>query len=161
MEAFNRKRAVLHAQVFDGSHTGDQIRIKFEKMFNQWAIKKDRMHLVLHDKGINMVKALTDASLPHFGCFAYTLQLVVHDGVLSQRAVIDILSSCRKIVGHFRHSSLAYSRLRVIQQNLGLSQHRLVPDEPLRWNSSLYMLQRILQQKMSLAPYATEHSIVQ
>ena len=108
-----------------------------------------------------MVKALTDASLPHFGCFAYTLQLVVHDGVLSQRAVIDILSSCRKIVGHFRHSCLAYSRLRVIHQNLGLPQHRLVQDEPTRWNSSLYMLQKILEQKMSLAAYATEHSIVQ
>ena len=87
-EAFDRKHAVLHAQAFDGSHTGDEIRIKFEEMFNQWAIKKDRIHLVLRDNGTNMVKALTDASLPHFGCFAHTLQLVVHDGVLSQRAVI-------------------------------------------------------------------------
>ena len=73
----------------------------------------------------------------------------------------DILSSCRKIVGHFRHSCLAYSRLRVIQQILGLPQHHLVEDELTRWNSSLYMLQRILEQKMSLAAYATEHSIVQ
>lgn len=108
-----------------------------------------------------MVKALTDASLPHYGCFAHTLQLVVNDGVLSQRAVIDILSSCRKIVGHFRHSCLAYSRLRVIQENLGLPQHRLIQDEPTRWNSSLYMLQRILEQKMALAAYATEHMIIQ
>ena len=115
MEAFDRKRAVLHAQAFDGSHTGDQIRKKFEEKFKQWAIKEDQTHLVLRDNGANIVKALTDASLPHFGCFAHTLQLVVHDGVLSQRAVIDILSSCRKIVGHFRHSCLAYSRLRVIQ----------------------------------------------
>ena len=43
MEAFDRKHAVLHAQVFDGSHTGDQIRIKFEEMFNEWAIKEDRI----------------------------------------------------------------------------------------------------------------------
>lgn len=139
-EAFDRKRAILHVQPFDGSHTGDQIRMKFEEMFNTWKIKEDQIHLVLRDNGSNMVKALTDASLPHYGCFAHTLQLVVHDGVLSQRAVIDILSSCRKIVGHFRHSCLAYSRLRVIQENLGLPQHRLIQDEPTRWNSSLYML---------------------
>ena len=160
-ETFDRKRAILHVQPFDGSHTGDQIRMKFEEMFNTWKIKEDQIHLVLCDNGSNMVKALTDASLPHYGCFAHTLQLVVNDGVLSQRAVIDILSSCRKIVGHFRHSCLAYSRLRVIQENLGLPQHRLIQDEPTRWNSSLYMLQRILEQKMAFAAYATEHMIIQ
>ena len=108
----------------------------------------------------NIVKALTDASLPHYGCFAHTLQLVVHDGVLSQRAVINILSPCRKI-GHFRQLCLAHSRLRVIQENLGLPQHYLIQDEPTRWNSSLYMLQWILEQKMALAAYATEHVIIQ
>ena len=148
-------------QPFDGSHTGDQIRMKFEEMFNTWKIKEDQIHLVLRDNGSNMVKALTDASLPHYGCFAHTLQLVVHDGVLSHIAVIDILSSCRKIVGHFRYSCLAYSRLRVIQENLGLPQHRLMQDEPTRWNSSPYMLQRILEQKMALTAYATEHTIIQ
>ena len=34
-EAFDRKRTVLHTQAFDGSHTGDQIHIKFEEIFNQ------------------------------------------------------------------------------------------------------------------------------
>lgn len=160
-EEFERKRAVLHAQAFDGSHTGDQIRLKFDEMFKQWKIQEDRIHLVVRDNGSNMVKALTDASLPHFGCFAHTLQLVVHDGVLSQRAVIDVLSLCRKIVGHFRHSCLAYSRLRVIQETLGLPQHQLIQDEPTRWNSSLCMLQRLFEQKMAIAAYATEHSIVQ
>ena len=72
---------------------------------------------------------------------------MVHDGVLSQRAFIDILARCRKIVGHFRHSCLAYSRVRKIQENLG--------------NLSLYMLLRLQEQKMALAPYASEYSIDQ
>jgi len=67
-----------------------------------------------------MVIAMKDADL---GCFALTLQLVVHDSVLSQRTVIDILAICRSIVGHFKHSTLAYSKLCEIQQNLGLPQH--------------------------------------
>ena len=71
-EAFDRKRAILHVQPFDGSHTGDQICMKFEEMFNTWKIKEDQIHLVLRDNGSNMVKALTDASLPHYGCFAHT-----------------------------------------------------------------------------------------
>ena len=117
--------------------------------------------MVLRDNGANMVKALNDAGLPHYGCFAHTLQLVINDGVLSQRAVNDLLASCRRIVGHFSHSCLAYSCLREIQQNLGLPQHRLIQDEPTRWNTSLYMMQRILEQKMALAVYATEKSIIQ
>ena len=40
-----------------------------------------------------MVRAMKDARLPDLGCFAHTLQLVVHDEVLSQRAVIDILAT--------------------------------------------------------------------
>ena len=71
------------------------------------------------------------------------------------------MARCRKIVGHFQHSCLAYSRLRKIQENLGLPGHRLVQDEPTRWNSSLYMLLRLQEQKMALAAYASEYSIDQ
>ena len=84
------------------------------------------MHLVLQDNAANMAKAMRDASLTSLGCFAHTLQLVVHDGVLSQRVVMDTLVVWRKIVGHFKHS--AYSGLNTIQQNLGLPQYRLQQD---------------------------------
>ena len=77
---------------------------------------------------------MKEASLPDLGCFAHTLQLIVHDGVLSQRAVTDLLSTCRCIVGHFKRSPLACSRL---------NQHHLQQDKPTRWNSSLFMLQKI------------------
>ena len=142
--------------------TGNHIREKLTEMFDQWGIHdEDRIHLILRDNVTNIVKALTDASLPQFGCFAHTLQLVVHNGILSQKAVLNLLSASRKIVGHFNHSCKAYSCLRVIQQNLGLPQHRLIQDEPTRWNSSLYMLQRIIEQKVALVAYGTEYSVVQ
>ena len=53
-----------------------------------------------------MVKVMEEASLPSFGCFVQSLQLVVHDGLLSQRAVKDLLAMCRSKVGHFKHSSV-------------------------------------------------------
>lgn len=55
------------------------------------------MHLVLRENAASMEKAMRDASLPSFGCFAHSLQLVVEEGVTSQRAVIDILSICRTL----------------------------------------------------------------
>ena len=108
-----------------------------------------------------MVKAIKDVSLPDLGCFVHTLQLIVNDVVLSQRAIIDTLAVSHQIAGHFRHLSLAYCRLKEIQQNLGLAQHRLKQDEPTRWNSTLYMRQTIKEQKMALAVYATEYAIPQ
>ena len=143
------------------SHTGEYMAGKYLEMLAEWEIKHDQVHLVLRDNAANMAKAMRDASLPSLGCFAHTLQLVVHDGVLSQRVVMDTFAVCRKIAGHFKHSSTAYSRLNTIQQNLGLPQHRLQQDVSTRWNSTLYMLQVVAEQKMALAAYATEYSIPQ
>ena len=114
----------------------------------------------MHDNASNMMKASREAKLPSMGCFAHTLQLVVNEGVLSQRAVIDILAISRKIVGHFKHSTLGYHRLNEIQDKLSMDKHRLVQDEPTRWNSTLYMLQSIYTQKMALAAYATEYDSI-
>ena len=49
------------------------IREKLTEMFDQWGIHEDCIHLILRDNGTNIVKALTDASLPQFECFAHTL----------------------------------------------------------------------------------------
>ena len=160
-DTFQRTNVMLNASRIDGSHTGAYIAQKIKEILESWFISTYRVHVILRDNGSNMVRAMKDASLPDLGCFAHTLQLVVHDGVLSQRAVIDIIAICRKVVGHFKHSSLAYSRLREIQKKLSLPQHRLKQDEPTRWNSTLYMLQSITEQKMALAAYSSEYDIAQ
>ena len=54
----------------------------------------------------------------------------IHDDVLSQRVVDEILKIGRKIVGHFKRASLACFRLKEIQSNLGLPVHHLLQDEP-------------------------------
>ena len=50
--------------------------------------------------------------------FAHSLQLVVNDGVISQRVVIDVLAVARSIVGHFKCSTLAYHLLDEICEHL-------------------------------------------
>ena len=49
--------------------------------------------------------------------------LVIHDGIFSQSAAIDTLAVCRLIVGHFKHSLLAYDHLKTIQERLQLTKH--------------------------------------
>ena len=81
---------------------------KLEDMLKNWGISKTRVHLIIHDNASNIKKVSQEARLPSLGCFAHTLQLIVNEGVLSQHAVIDILTISRKIVGHFKHSTLAF-----------------------------------------------------
>ena len=84
-----------------------------------------------------------------------------HDGLLSQRVIVDLLAVCRSIVGHFKHSSVAYHKLAAIQEKLRLPKHTLKQDVSTRWNSSLYMIKSILEQKMALAAYAAENDVQQ
>ena len=110
-DEFKRMSAVLHAQKIEGSHTGAAICQALESMLENWKISKSRIHMVVADNASNMKKALREGNFEAQGCFAHTLQLVVSDGVLSQRAVIDTLAVCRSIVGHFKHSTIAYYKL--------------------------------------------------
>lgn len=156
-KSFERKSAVLHAQPVNESHTGENLCHRFEEMLKKWNINNSSIHLMIRDNAANMVKAMKDGNYQSIGCFTHTLQLIVHDGVLSQRVVIDTVATCRRIVGHFKRSPLAYTHLKEIQEKLKIPVHRLKQDEPTRWNSTLYMLQVIVEQKVAIAAYATEY----
>lgn len=126
-------------------------------MLEDWKISKDRVALVLRDSGANIVKGMRLAELPDLSCTAHTLQLVVNDSLSSQRAVTDVIAILKKCATHFHHSILAKQRLRDIQRELGLPEHNIIQAVPTRWNSTLHMLQRILEQKRALTIYCGEH----
>lgn len=157
--SFKLMTAVLHAREFRGSHTAEHVRQEIEEMIEGWKIEKQRVHVVLRDNASNMRKAMDEMGVRSLGCIAHTLHLIVHEGLLSQRSVCDTLTIARKIVGHFKHSPLAYSRLEDIQVELKMPRKRLLQDVQVRWNSTLYMLQSLLDQKRPLSLYASEHNL--
>jgi len=156
---FDLKRAVLHAHQFRGSHTAEHVKQAIEEMLNTWGIDKQQVHVILRDNARNMKKAMDYMGVPSVGCIAHTLQLVVHEGLLSQRSVTDTLANARKIVGHFKHSPQAYARLEDIQIDLKMPVKRLQQDVQVRWNSTHYMLQSLLEQKRALSVYAADHNL--
>ena len=93
---------------------------------DKWQIST-KLHLVLRDNGHNLVAGLGEAGISNFGCLAHTLQLVVKDGVLARRSVEDLLSWCRKIVGHFKHSDVAWRALASILVFLYAGQYKTKP----------------------------------
>ena len=80
----------------------------------------------------------------------------MHDGLLSQRGVSDIISIGKKLVGHFKHSSSASGRFKELQAELGLPDHQLLQDVSTRWNSTFYMLRRLCEQRRALNLYCSE-----
>lgn len=103
-----------------------------------------------------MRKAMSEAGVPSVGCFAHTLQLCIHDSLLSQQSVSDLIALSRKTVGHFKHSSSAQSRLSALQQELGLPNHHLIQDVSTRWNSTYLMFDRLTEQKRAINIYVSE-----
>ena len=152
---------MLHAQELPEKHMEEYIAVTVIKILEEWKIALSQVHVIIRDNGTNMVKAMTEANLPSFGCFAHSLQLIVNNGLLSQHVVKDLLGICRSIVGYFKHSSVVYHKLAQIQDNLNLLKHKLKQDVSTRWNSTLYMVESILEQKMALAAYAVENNIAQ
>lgn len=156
---FERHNVVLHCQEFTGSHSAEALVKAYRGMFQAWGIQSERIHAILTDNAKNMQKAMRDADLPGLSCMAHTLQLAVHEGILSQRSISDITASGRRIVGHFKHSPLAYGRLEDCQKQLGQPVKKLHQDVSTRWNSTFYMLQSLVEQKLALASYAAEYEL--
>lgn len=93
---------------------------------------------------------LRDAGIPNIPCLVHTLQLVVKDGCLAQPAVVDLTAKAHKLVGHYKHSNITLQSFLKIQEQLGLSPKRLIQDEPMRWNTTFYMLQRLIELKVAI-----------
>ena len=154
---FALKSVVLHSSEFPGKHSGETIARKMEDMLETWNIDKAKVHVVLRDNASNMKKAMEVMEVASLGCFAHSLNLVVNEGLLSQRSVKDALAIARDIIRHFKKSPAATSRLAAIQTDLNMPHKRLQQDVKTRWNSTFYMIESILEQKRAISAYVADH----
>lgn len=72
---------------------------------------------------------------------------VLNSGCLTLPATKKMLHIARGIVTHFKHSVTSMKLLHNAQKSLGAKEKSLIQDEPTRWDSTYYMLQRLLEQK--------------
>ncbi len=154
---FQLQNILLHSQEFRGSQTAAAISDAFANMFDTWHIDQSKVHVIVSDNARNMTKAIEDNQLKGIRCMAHTIHLVVN--VLSQCSVKDVLAIGRRIVGHFKHSQLAYSRLQSMQDQFGTPIKRFQQDVSTRWDSTFYMLQSLFAQKRVLAAYSADHEL--
>ena len=116
----------------------------------EWGIL-NKVAAIVTDNGANMVKAVRDfLFLEHHPCAAHTLNLCVSDALKKVVVLRETIEKSRKIVGFFKHSVVAADNLEKYQLSLGSSVLKPKQDVATRWNSQFYMLQRLLEIRISL-----------
>nr|CAH7735396.1 unnamed protein product [Callosobruchus chinensis] len=158
---FQRKNIVLKAEVLEERHSGDYISEVFQSMLKEWGIQKQNMHCMVRDGGSNMKRACSLSGIHNVDCTAHQLHLVVKEATKNVDTISVLLGKCRKIAGHFNHSTMEKQELEKIQVKLNQKVLNVLQDSSTRWNSSYHMLERLDCIKDSLSLYASNNKIEQ
>lgn len=145
IENWQMREFVLETHVFHGQHTADNISLELRQITEEWGIT-EKVVAVVTDNAANMVAAVHKAGWRHHPCFAHTLNLVVKDSLKNVPEMVKVLEKCSAIVSFFHHSSKATEKLRDIQKQLEIAEHKLIQSVETRWNSVFYMLERLYEQ---------------
>ncbi len=131
------------------SHTGKNIADRLTAAVEDWGIVDSQISAIVHDNAANANLGASLTGWQHFGCVAHTLQLCINSA-LDVPALQRVLSACRKLVGHFKHSVLGMAALKDKQTQLGIPVHHLMQDVATRWNSTYFMIERLCEQRVAI-----------
>ena len=131
---------VLATRVVHDRHTGTNIAREVNKIFSEF--KLDKPLAIVTDNAANMGIAARELGIHHVHCYSHTLQLAIEEG-LKITQISKTLGSARKLVSHFSHSVLATNSL--LEKQTTLPKLKLIQDVATCWNSSFYMMDRLLK----------------
>lgn len=111
-------------------HYADACAEQFLALAKQWNIE-GKVTTLGTDSARNMVAAAHQLPFQHMPCVAHMLQRAITVS-LENSGFDTVLSKCRKIVGHFKHSPAGTDELHQQQAALGQATEPLVEDIPTR-----------------------------
>ncbi|KAJ8342953.1 hypothetical protein SKAU_G00328810 [Synaphobranchus kaupii] len=129
-------------------HFADACARQFIQVSDEWKIT-DKVTTIGTDSARNMIAAARILPFDYLPCIAHMIQRLITVS-LSNSGFDGALAKCRKIVGHFKHSPANAAELKAQQASHGQDEEPLIQDVPTRWNSTLAMITRILQNKEPL-----------
>ena len=99
-----------------------------------------------------------ERSWESLSCSAHTLQLYLKTG-FDIPAISRLLACARKLVGHFHHSVVATEALKQKQTEMNVVGKKLVRDCVTRWNSSYFMLDRLVKLRWPVTAVLSDETV--
>ncbi|XP_051815909.1 E3 SUMO-protein ligase ZBED1-like [Acanthochromis polyacanthus] len=138
-------------------HYAEACAQHFEDIAQDWGIE-NKVTTLGTDSARNMVAAVRQLPYEHLPCTAHAIQRSICVS-LSDSGIDAVLAKCRKLVGHFKHSPSNTRELNAQQVAHHQKEEPLIQDVPTRWNSTLAMIQRVLQNREPIgATLREQHS---
>uniref|UniRef100_A0A674MCS2 BED-type domain-containing protein n=1 Tax=Takifugu rubripes TaxID=31033 RepID=A0A674MCS2_TAKRU len=134
--------ATIHVAV---QHIADNIAELLTKITDEWGTT-NKIHAVV----TSGATAVRKTCWKHIPCFSHTLNLIVKDSIKACTSLESSLDKCSAIVRFFHHSTRATDKLKEVQNQLNLPQHKLIQAVDTRWNSVLYMIDRLYEQQEAI-----------
>lgn len=135
------KSVLLSCFLSTERHTSENLANDLRDVLEEWNVI-EKVVAIVSDNAANIVNAVTLMRIKHIPCFAHSLNLGVQTGL---RAIDDLHSKTKTIVAHFKRSTVAANKLAATQKQKSVPVLKLKQSMPTRWNSSLFMFQRILE----------------
>ena len=137
---------VLMTRAMPETHTRMNLAEKLKDCIFEFDLN-DKIITMVHDNARNMECAgeLCE-EWSDLGCFGHALQLCVKPA-LELLSVTKVVAKCRKLVGHFKHSTTLTAEKKARQKFLTVPEHELIQDVPTRWNATHLMLDRLNEQR--------------
>ena len=141
-ETWELKNFVLKAEHFEERHTAINIAACIQSAMELFEISEN-VFTTVHDNAANMNLAmeLADQFPFHLQCAGHTLQLAIDDALDKVRPVRELIVRTKKLVAHFRHSTVSSDALKREQVSRGIARIRLKQCVATRWNSTYEMLE--------------------
>ena len=152
---------VLATRAFPERHTAIEIASKLKEVADEFNVRH-KVTTVVHDQAANMelccYMLMEEEGWISLKCTAHCLQLCLQSG-FNIPVFSRLLAATRKIVGHFHHSVVATEELKRRCRQMELAEKKLVRDCATRWNSSFYMLERLLHLRWPVAAVLSDDNI--
>ena len=156
---WNMKARVLTTSLMTERHTAVNIADRLSATIKEWDLQA---FCTVHDNASNMNLALEmcELSPKDLGCTGHSLQLAIKAGLVLPE-ITKSVDAARRIVSHFRHSSVASCALKKKQADLNMPKKKLQNDCAVRWNSTFMMLERLHEQRIPVQSVLADESVTQ
>ncbi|KAM9824533.1 zinc finger BED domain-containing protein 4 [Neosynchiropus ocellatus] len=148
--------ALLSVSQIDCDNDMQDIPKQLEYLWNSWITSSGLKRGFTVTDNNTISNTLEDHGHDTMQCFGHTIDLIVSEAIKSQRMVQSLLSIARKLCERVHRSASAKEKLVELQRLHQLPENQLIQDVPSKWMTSLFMLERLVEQKKAIDEMSVE-----